>query len=42
MVVGSRYMAEKDYFGVLGKAFDDGRFLKDIRTAIVNGEDEDL
>jgi hypothetical protein len=35
-------MAEKDYFGVLGRAFDDGRFLKEIRTAIVNGKDQDV
>jgi len=35
-------MAEKDYFGVLGKAFDDGKFLKEIRAAILNGEDKDV
>jgi hypothetical protein len=42
MVVATRYMAEKDYFGVLGKAFDDGHFLEEVRTAIVNDNDEDI
>jgi hypothetical protein len=42
MATSRHYVAEKDYFGVIGKAFDDGRFLQDVRTAIVNDEDEDL
>ena len=42
MIGSSHCMAEKDYFGVIGKAFDDGRFLKEVRTAIVNGEDENV